>query len=57
MAKLIQIYYLVFVIYLAQILHDNANNVQFVVIIGIYALATRIFVPRFARAENARSRA
>ena len=48
---------LIFVISLAEILHDNANNVQFVVIIGIYALSARIFVPRFARAENARSRA
>ena len=25
-------------IFLALILHDNANNIQFVVIIGIYAL-------------------
>ena len=42
---------------LALILHDNANNVQFVVIISIYALAMLIFVPRFARAENEHCRA
>ena len=45
MAKLIQIYYLVFVISLAQIVHDNANNVQFVVIIGILTLAV-VYAPR-----------